>query len=119
MLKIITAAQQIKMQGFMDGGYTGNIPTNARAGYVHGQEYVFDAPSTKAIGVKNLDRIRKGEGIGGDTNINVNVTVNSDGTSSVESQQQLGKNIGDAVNAAIQRALLKERRQGGMLSGAR
>ena len=119
MLKIITAAQQIKMQGFMDGGYTGNIPTNARAGYVHGQEYVFDAPSTKAIGVKNLDRIRKGEGIGGDTNVNVNVTVNSDGSSSVESQQQLGKNIGDAVNAAIQRALLKERRQGGMLSGAR
>ncbi len=119
MLKIITAAQQIKMQGFMDGGYTGNIPTNARAGYVHGQEYVFDAPSTKAIGVKNLERIRKGEGIGGDTNINVNVTVNSDGTSSVESQQQLGKNIGDAVNAAIQKALLKERRQGGMLSGAR
>ena len=119
MLKIITAAQQIKMQGFMDGGYTGNIPTNARAGYVHGQEYVFDAPSTKAIGVKNLDRIRKGEGIGGDTNINVNVTVNSDGTSSVESQQQLGKNIGDAVNAAIQKALLKERRQGGMLSGVR
>lgn len=119
MLKIITAAQQIKMQGYMDGGYTGNIPTNARAGYVHGQEYVFDAPSTKAIGVKNLDRIRKGEGIGGDTNINVNVTVNSEGTSSVESQQQLGKNIGDAVNAAIQKALLKERRQGGMLSGAR
>ena len=119
MLKIIQAAQQIKMQGFMDGGYTGNIPTNARAGYVHGQEYVFDAPSTKSIGVKNLDRIRKGEGIGGDTNINVNVTVNSDGTSSVESQQQLGKNIGDAVNTAIQKALLKERRQGGMLSGAR
>ena len=119
MLKIITAAQQIKMQGYMDGGYTGNIPTNARAGYVHGQEYVFDAPSTKAIGVKNLDRIRKGESIGGDTNINVNVTVNSDGTSSVESQQQLGKKIGDAVNAAVQKALLKERRQGGMLSGAR
>ena len=119
MLKIITAAQQIKMQGFMDGGYTGNIPINVRVGYVHGQEYVFDAPSTKAIGIKNLDRIRKGEGIGGDTNVNVNVTVNSDGTSSVESQQQLGKNIGDAVNAAIQKALLKERRQGGMLSGAR
>ena len=119
MLKIITAAQQIKMQGFMDGGYTGNIPTNARAGYVHGQEYVFDAPSTKAIGVKNLDRIRKGEGIGGDTHININVTVNGDGTGSVESQQQLGKNLGDAVNAAIQRALLKERRQGGLLAGGR
>ena len=115
MLKIITAAQQIKMQGFMDGGYTGNIPTNARAGYVHGQEYVFDAPSTKAIGVKNLDRIRKGEGIGGDTNINVNVTVNSDGTSSVESQQQLGKNMGDAMAAVALKVVKGELGQNGMI----
>lgn len=115
MLKIITAAQQIKMQGYMDGGYTGNIPTNARAGYVHGQEYVFDAPSTKAIGVKNLDRIRKGEGIGGDTNINVNVTVNSDGTSSVESQQQLGKNIGDAMAAVALKVVKGELGQNGMI----
>jgi hypothetical protein len=115
MLKIITAAQQIKMQGFMDGGYTGNIPTNARAGYVHGQEYVFDAPSTKAIGVKNLDRIRKGEGIGGDTNVNVNVTVNSDGTSSVESQQQLGKNMGDAIAAVALKVVKTELGQNGMI----
>lgn len=115
MLKIITAAQQIKMQGFMDGGYTGNIPTNARAGYVHGQEYVFDAPSTKAIGVKNLDRIRKGESIGGDTNINVNVTVNSDGTSSVESQQQLGKNMGDAIAAVALKVVKTELGQNGMI----
>ncbi len=115
MLKIITAAQQIKMQGFMDGGYTGNIPTNARAGYVHGQEYVFDAPSTKAIGVKNLDRIRKGESIGGDTNINVNVTVNSDGTSSVESQQQFGKNIGDAMAAVALKVVKGELGQNGMI----
>ena len=42
MLKIITAAQQIKMQGFMDGGYTGNIPTNARAGYVHFLNHLCD-----------------------------------------------------------------------------
>lgn len=119
MLKIITAAQQVKMQGFMDGGYTGNIPTNARAGYVHGQEYVFDAPSTKAIGVKNLDRIRKGESIGGDTNVNVNVTVNSDGTSSVESNAKFGKELGDAISAAVQKELIKQKRQGGMLAGVR
>jgi len=115
MLKIITAAQQIKMQGFMDGGYTGNIPTNARAGYAHGQEYVFDAPSTKAIGVKNLDRIRKGEGIGGDTNVNVNVTVNSDGTSSVESQQRFGKNLGDAMAAVALKVVKGELGQNGMI----
>lgn len=111
------AISAIQPKGFMDGGYTGNIPTNARAGYVHGQEYVFDAPSTKAIGVKNLDRIRKGEGVGGDTNINVNVTVNSDGTSSVESQQRFGKNLGDAIRAAVQQELIKESRQGGRLYG--
>lgn len=109
------AISAIQPKGFMDGGYTGNIPTNARAGYVHGQEYVFDAPSTKAIGVKNLDRIRKGESIGGDTNINVNVTVNSDGTSSVESQQQLGKNIGDAMAAVALKVVKGELGQNGMI----
>lgn len=109
------AISAIQPKGFMDGGYTGNIPTNARAGYVHGQEYVFDAPSTKAIGVKNLDRIRKGEGIGGDTNINVNVTVNSDGTSSVESQQQFGKNMGDAMAAVALKVVKTELGQNGMI----
>ena len=109
------AISAIQPKGFMDGGYTGNIPTNARAGYVHGQEYVFDAPSTKAIGVKNLDRIRKGEGIGGDTNINVNVTVNSDSTSSVESQHQLGKEMGDAMAAVARKVVKGELGQNGMI----
>lgn len=118
MLKIIQAAQQVKMQGFAAGGYTGDIPTNAVAGLVHGGEYVFDANATKQLGRKNLDSLRKGEGFG-NTTVNVNVIVNGDGSSSVESQQQLGKNIGDAVNAAVQKALIKERRQGGLLAGAR
>lgn len=109
------AISAIQPKGFMDGGYTGNIPTNARAGYVHGQEYVFDAPSTKAIGVKNLDRIRKGEGIGGETNISVNVTVNSDGTSSVESQHQLGKEMGDAMAAVARKVVKGELGQNGMI----
>lgn len=115
MLKIITAAQQIKMQGFMDGGYTGNIPTNARAGYVHGQEYVFDAPSTKAIGVKNLDRIRKGEGIGGSKVIINNysgqptdVQENSNGDIMVT----IGKMISDTVDAKVEKRFLKVNRQG-------
>ena len=115
MLKIITAAQQIKMQGFMDGGYTGNIPTNARAGYVHGQEYVFDAPSTKAIGVKNLERLRKGEGIGGSKVIINNysgqptdVQENSNGDIMVT----IGKMISDTVDAKVEKRFLKVNRQG-------
>lgn len=115
MLKIITAAQQIKMQGYMEGGYTGNIPTNARAGYVHGQEYVFDAPSTKAIGVKNLDRIRKGEGIGGSKVIINNysgqptdVQENSNGDIMVT----IGKMISDTVDAKVEKRFLKVNRQG-------
>ena len=31
------------------GGYTGNIPTNAIAGFVHGQEYVLDSNATSQI----------------------------------------------------------------------
>ncbi|QZA70461.1 tape measure protein [Erwinia phage AH03] len=46
--------------GFMTGGYTGNGATDAIAGAVHGQEYVFDAASTKAIGVDNLEALRSG-----------------------------------------------------------
>ncbi len=54
--------QQIRAQnaGFQQGGYTGNIPTNAIAGPVHGREYVFDAPATSRIGVGNLEALRRG-----------------------------------------------------------
>jgi len=45
---------------FAEGGYTGHLPTDRVAGFVHGQEYVFDAAATRAIGVDNLDAIRRG-----------------------------------------------------------
>ncbi|WP_160023706.1 phage tail tape measure protein, partial [Psychrobacter nivimaris] len=75
----------IQPQGFKTGGYTGNIGVNQVAGPVHGQEYVFDAASTKRIGVDNLNAMRSGKAPQGGDNINVNVTVNSDGSSNVES----------------------------------
>lgn len=57
--------QNIKRQqppaGFMAGGYTGNMPTNAVAGVVHGQEYVMNAEATRRIGVANLEAMSKGE----------------------------------------------------------
>lgn len=54
--------QAIRSQnaGFREGGYTGNIPTSAIAGPVHGKEYVFDAPATSRIGVGNLEALRRG-----------------------------------------------------------
>jgi hypothetical protein len=47
-------------RGFASGGYTGHIPSDRVAGFVHGREYVFDAESTARIGVGNLDAIRAG-----------------------------------------------------------
>lgn len=46
--------------GFSSGGFTGFMPRKKVAGFVHGQEYVFDAAATNRIGVHNLERIRKG-----------------------------------------------------------
>ncbi|MEN0582265.1 phage tail length tape measure family protein [Phytobacter palmae] len=46
--------------GFMTGGYTGNGAVNSVAGVVHGKEYVFDAASTKRIGLSNLEALRNG-----------------------------------------------------------
>lgn len=45
---------------FASGGFTGDMPADRVAGFVHGREYVFDAASTARIGVGNLDAIRAG-----------------------------------------------------------
>lgn len=43
--------------GFRKGGYTGDYGVNEVAGVVHGREFVFDAKSTSAIGIENLERM--------------------------------------------------------------
>ena len=60
----VAAIRSQGTQGFMKGGYTGDLPTTVAAGVVHGQEYVFDAASTRAIGVDNLEAMRQGAGYG-------------------------------------------------------
>jgi hypothetical protein len=45
---------------FATGGYTGAGAPHQVAGLVHAGEYVFDAQSTAAIGVGNLEAIRRG-----------------------------------------------------------
>lgn len=45
--------------GLKDGGPTANVGRDQVAGFVHGQEYVMDADTTKAIGVDELDALRE------------------------------------------------------------
>lgn len=117
--KLVSTITSLQPQGFKQGGYTGNMGVNQVAGAVHGQEYVFDAQATKRIGVDNLNAMRSGKApvaSGGD-NINVNVTVHSNGSSNVESDKQLGRNMGQVITAAVKQQLIKEKRQGGLLYG--
>lgn len=51
--------------GFRKGGYTGNGGVDDVAGVVHGKEFVFDAASTAAIGVDNLEAMRSGRALPG------------------------------------------------------
>lgn len=48
------------LAGFSQGGYTGDVPTNAVAGVVHGKEFVMNAAATQRIGVDNLQAMQDG-----------------------------------------------------------
>lgn len=113
---VLSMINAISPKGFATGGYTGNMGVNQVAGVVHGQEYVLNAKATKRIGVGNLERLNRGDGIGG-TVVNVNVTVNSDGTSNVQANHTMGKQLGYAIKLAVQSELQKQTRQGGLLYG--
>ena len=58
--------------GFQRGGYTGDGGVSQVAGVVHGKEYVFDAATTRRIGVGALDAMRRGatllDGVGSAAN---------------------------------------------------
>ncbi|MFB6349488.1 tape measure protein [Moraxella sp. ZJ142] len=75
-------------------------------------ERVLPKHTAKALD-KKLDSI----GGSGGTAINISVTVNSNGSSDVQSDAQTGKSFGNAIKAAVQNELMRQRRQGGMLYG--
>lgn len=52
--RIAALVNQLNSGGYKGGGYTGGGSPSAPAGIVHKKEFVFDAPSTAAIGVNNL-----------------------------------------------------------------
>lgn len=104
------------MPGFKTGGYTGNMGVNQIAGAVHGQEYVFDAQATKRIGVDNLNAMRRGESPKGGGDVNINVTVDAQGNSSVSGDnERMGRDMANGIKAVVMDTLRKEKRQGGML----
>ncbi|NYR09614.1 phage tail tape measure protein [Psychrobacter sp. BI730] len=74
---IPAAIQALSPKGFKTGGYTGNMGVNQVAGAVHGQEYVFDAASTKRIGVDNLNAMRSGKAANDDSKVSINIVNNS------------------------------------------
>ena len=82
---ILSSIRAVSGGGFKDGGYTGSMGVNQVAGAVHGQEYVFDAQSTKRIGVDNLNAMRSGRAANdsqGDNNtMNLSIAYHSSGDS--------------------------------------
>lgn len=54
------AGKAIGIPGFEQGGFTGPGQTTDVAGLVHAGEFVFDAATTRRIGVANLEAIRSG-----------------------------------------------------------
>ncbi|WP_338129876.1 transglycosylase SLT domain-containing protein [Moraxella bovis] len=112
---LINMINAINPKGFATGGYTGNMGVNQIAGVVHGQEYVLNAKATRRIGVNNLERLNNGGGIGGNVNnINVHVTVNSDG-SNVQADTQMGKQMGEAMAKIARQVMIQETKQNGHL----
>lgn len=112
---VLSMINAISPKGFATGGYTGNMGINQVAGVVHGQEYVLNAKATKRIGVGNLERLNRGDGIGGHVNnINVHVTVNSDG-SNVQADTQMGKTMGEAMVKIARQVVIQETKQNGHL----
>lgn len=117
--RIISAASSMTLElpGYRSGGYTGDAPEDQIVGYVHGREHVSDAATTKryrpeleAMSNGTYERPTPSTG-----NINVNVTVTMDGKSSVQSDSQYGKQIGQGLAAAVTTQVQKMMRPNGML----
>ena len=110
----------IQPQGFKQGGYTGNMGASQVAGVVHGQEYVFDAASTKRIGVDNLNAMRSGKAAndGSSGDVNISVTVTGDNATVSGDNEKMGREMANGIKAVVMDVMRKEKRQGGMLYGA-
>lgn len=115
--RIITAASSMKLElpGFKTGGFTSG-GENEVVGFVHGEEFVANAGVTRTYRPE-LEAMHNGtyRRNSGNTNINVSVKVESNGQSTVESNQQLGKQLGAGLVEKIKQVLVQESKPGGLL----
>lgn len=115
--RIITAASSMKLElpGFKTGGFTSG-GENEVVGFVHGEEFVANAGVTRTYRPE-LEAMHNGtyKRNSGNTNINVSVKVESNGQSTVESNQQLGKQLGAGLVEKIKQVLVQESKPGGLL----
>ena len=95
-----------KVSGYSAGGIA-NGSTSGYGAILHGREAVIPVPSGDKIPVEV-----KG---GTMTNSVVNVTVNSDGSSSMDAEK--ANAFGKGIQAAVQQEISKQQRFGGLLSG--
>ncbi|MDE0842535.1 MAG: transglycosylase SLT domain-containing protein [Psychrobacter pacificensis] len=115
--RIISAASSMTLElpGYQTGGYTGDAPEDQIVGYVHGREHVSDAATTRKYRPE-LEAMSNGTyERNASNNINVNVSVTVDGKSSVQSDSQYGKQIGQGLAAAVTTQVQKMMRPNGML----
>lgn len=118
--KIISAASQMKLElpGFATGGFTGRGGKYEVAGLVHREEFVSNAATTRKYrpeleAMHNGTYERKKDTP--PVSISVSVTVNSDGTPSVESQSKIGSDLGYALAAVAQKEITKALSPGGQI----
>lgn len=119
--RIITAASSMTLElpGYQTGGYTGDGGLSDVAGLVHKEEFVSNASTTKRyrpeLEAMHNGTYEKETSTTGAINVNVNIT--SDGRSSIESDNKIGRDLGNVIGAAVKQHIIKEKRQGGMLYG--
>lgn len=99
-------------------GGIGSVFKSLLPGFANGSEYI---PRDMVANIHQGERILTREenrnyskGMAG--NVNVNVTVNSNGSSSVQSDANFGKQLGNAIKSVVQSEMLKQKRQGGLLA---
>lgn len=109
--RIISAASSMTLElpGFQVGGFTASGADSDPVGVVHANEFVANAPTTRKYrpeleAMHNGTYDRNGSK-GGDTHINVSVTM--EGKSSVQSDSQYGKQIGQGLAAVIKSEVMK------------
>lgn len=95
-----------KVSGYSSGGVA-NGSTSGYPAILHGREAVIPIPSGEKIPVEVSGGMM--------TNSVVNVTVNSDGSSSMDAEK--ANEFGKGIQAAVQQEISKQQRFGGLLSG--